>query len=58
MCISVADVKVEMDRMREHGVNVQYESGAPKYFMAFITDPDGYEIEYLNDQQHLQCCSK
>ena len=49
IAIGVADVKAECARLRSLNVEVTYEQDDG--FMAFITDPDGYSIELLNDSQ-------
>ena len=49
IAIGVADVKAECARLRSLNVEVTYER--EDGYMAFITDPDGYSIELLNDSQ-------
>jgi lactoylglutathione lyase len=46
ICFAVPDVKEDLARMRDAGVEVTYESDDG--FMGFVKDPDGYEIEVLH----------
>ena len=47
IAIGVENVNTEVERLRALGVTINYHSDDG--FMAFIVDPDGYEIELLND---------
>jgi lactoylglutathione lyase len=49
IALGVTDVKAEVERLKGLGVEAGYVSD--DYFMAFISDPDGYDIELLNEQR-------
>ena len=56
VAISFDDVHAEVARLKAANVEVTYES--TDGFMAFIHDPDGYEIELLNEQMFLGIATK
>jgi len=47
IAIGVDDVKAEVEKCKAMNVPIDYVSD--DYFMAFIRDPDGYQIELLDD---------
>jgi len=56
ICIEVEDIPTEVARCKEFGVQVDYQSDDG--FMAFIRDPDNYQIELLNREMFRRTCSK
>lgn len=56
MAIGVDDVKKSISEMKAKGVPVDYEDDIG--FMAFIRDPDGYQIELLNEKMMLEKADK
>lgn len=56
MAIGVDDVKQTVTELKEKGVPVDYEDD--RGFMAFIRDPDGYEIELLNEKMMVEKAEK
>ncbi len=47
ICIGVPDVKAAVETLKAFGAEITYESDDG--FMAFTKDPDGYQIELLNE---------
>lgn len=65
ICIEVDDVPAQVAKCRANGVKVIYVSepegaeGEEKaVFMAFVEDPDGYQVEMLNRKLFRKTCSK
>lgn len=52
IAVGVHDVKAECVRLRGLGVKVTYER--EDGYMAFVTDPDGYSIELLNERRLVE----
>ncbi|MDQ8186879.1 VOC family protein [Pelagicoccus sp. SDUM812002] len=52
-CIGVDDIKAFCQKLEDDGVEVWPENWKEKedFSMAFITDPDGYEVEILPNQR-------
>lgn len=51
ICIGVPDLNAEVARLKQLHVPIDYHSSDG--FMAFIQDPDGYQIELLNDSMMM-----
>lgn len=56
IAIGVPDVKSLVTELRSHDVPIDYEDDSG--FMAFITDPDGYAIELLNEKKMMEEAEK
>lgn len=56
MAIAVDDVKQTVADLKAKDVPVDYEDN--RGFMAFIRDPDGYEIELLNEKMMVEKAEK
>lgn len=54
VCFAVPDVAADVKRLRDAGVEIMYESDDG--FMAFVRDPDGYEVELLNGERFNAWC--
>lgn len=52
IAIAVDDVKKSISELKAKNIPVDYEDD--KGFMAFIRDPDGYQIELLNEKMMLE----
>lgn len=52
IAIGVDDVKKLITELKAKNVPVDYEDD--KGFMAFIRDPDGYQIEFLNEKMMME----
>lgn len=56
IAIAVDDVKKAISELKAKNIPVDYEDD--RGFMAFIRDPDGYQIELLNEKMMLEKAEK